>query len=256
MSVLRTLEDKIAGLVEGTFGRVFRAEVRPVELAHRLEREMDLHRTVSLSRTYAPHRYAVWLSPQDRERFAGIEREVLDELGGHLLEHARREELVLAERPDIVFETDPALALGEFGIEVRSDEQPSAGRPRGAPAPAPPAGHTMVYSTSARHQEALGATAVPGGGTPALVVEGRRLPVGAGGATIGRSRSCDIVLADANISRRHAQIVTTGGGWAIKDLGSTNGLRVNGRAVGGEPVPIAPGDRIEIGTVPAQFEVA
>ena len=71
MSVLRNLESKLAGLVEGTFGRVFRAEVRPEELARRLGREMDEHRTVSLSRTYVPNEYVVYLSPQDRERFAG-----------------------------------------------------------------------------------------------------------------------------------------------------------------------------------------
>ena len=68
MSVLRSLESKIAGLVEGTFGRVFPSEVRPVELAHKLAREMDEHRTVSLSRTYVPNEYVVWLSPDDRAR--------------------------------------------------------------------------------------------------------------------------------------------------------------------------------------------
>ncbi len=73
MSVLRNLESKLAGLVEGTFGRVFRSEVRPEELARRLAREMDEHRTASLSRTYAPHEYVVWLSPQDRERYAPID---------------------------------------------------------------------------------------------------------------------------------------------------------------------------------------
>ena len=56
MSVLRNLESKIAGLVEGTFGRVFRSEVRPVEIARKLAREMDEHKTVSVSRTYVPER--------------------------------------------------------------------------------------------------------------------------------------------------------------------------------------------------------
>ena len=68
MSVLRNLESKLAGLVEGTFGRVFRSEVRPAELARRLAREMDEHRTVGLSRTYAPTEFDVYLSPPDRER--------------------------------------------------------------------------------------------------------------------------------------------------------------------------------------------
>ena len=72
MSVLRNLESKIAGLVEGTFGRVFRSEVRPVEIARKLAREMDEHRAPSLSRTYVPNEYVVWLSPEDRARFAGV----------------------------------------------------------------------------------------------------------------------------------------------------------------------------------------
>ena len=66
MSVLRNLESKLAGLVEGTFSRAFKSEVRPVEIARKLAREMDEHRVQSLSRTYVPNEYAVWLSPVRR----------------------------------------------------------------------------------------------------------------------------------------------------------------------------------------------
>src|SRR5829696_7388565 len=119
MSVLRNLEEKLSDLVEGTFGRVFRSQVRPVEIARKLAREMDEHKTVSVSRTYVPNEYAVWLSPEDRERFAGVEHEVIDELGAYLLEHARRERLALISRPQIEFRTDERLSLGEFGIQAR-----------------------------------------------------------------------------------------------------------------------------------------
>ena len=71
MNPLRALETTLANLVEGTFGRLFRSEVRPMELAHRLAREMDEHRTVSVSRVYAPNEYSVWLSPEDRELLRG-----------------------------------------------------------------------------------------------------------------------------------------------------------------------------------------
>src|SRR3989442_5858964 len=114
MSVLRNLESKLADLVEGTFGRVFRSEVRPVELARKLAKEMDEHRTVSVSRTYVPNEYLVYLSPEDRRRYEGVEQEVIDELAGYLLEHARRERLALVSRPAIEFRTDEALELGEF----------------------------------------------------------------------------------------------------------------------------------------------
>ena len=119
MSVLRSIESKIAGLVEGTFSRAFRSEVRPVEIARKLAREMEEHRTLSLSRTYVPNEYRVFLSPRDRERFADYEDALVSELTGYLLEHARRERLVLMSRPVVEFETDDRLGLGEFGIQTR-----------------------------------------------------------------------------------------------------------------------------------------
>ena len=93
MTVLRSLESKIAGLVEGTFSRAFRSEVRPVEIARKLAREMEEHKASSVSRTYVPNEYRVFLSRRDRQRFADYEDALADELSGYLLEHARRERL-------------------------------------------------------------------------------------------------------------------------------------------------------------------
>src|SRR4026207_1297428 len=91
MSVLRSLESKLAGLVEGTFSRAFKSEVRPVEIARKLATEMDDNRVQSLSRVYAPNEYAVWLSPDDRKQFEGYEDELASELAGSLPENPRRE---------------------------------------------------------------------------------------------------------------------------------------------------------------------
>jgi hypothetical protein len=249
MSVLRNLEDKIAGLVEGTFGRVFRTQVRPVEIARKLAREMDEHKTVSVSRTYVPNEYVVWLSPDDRRRFDGVEDEVIDELSAYLLEYARRERLALVSRPQITFDTDERLRLGEFGIQARLV------RPADEAVEQAGHGHTMVYSSAARSQESLQESRVGRRGRPMLVAEGKRYAIGPGGATIGRSRECDIVLGDSNVSRHHAELRPAGDGWAITDLGSTNGVRVNGRDLSAhEPQPLAPGDRLDIGTVDARFE--
>src|SRR5436305_11381886 len=132
MSVLKSLETKIAGLVEGTFSRAFRSEVRPVEIARKLAREMEEHRSFSVSRTYAPNECRVFLSPRDRQRFASYESALSAELAGYLLEQARGERLTLLSRPVIEFETDERLGLGEFGIQTRVVQPPDDSGP---PAP-------------------------------------------------------------------------------------------------------------------------
>jgi FHA domain-containing protein len=248
MSVLRSLESKIAGLVEGTFGRVFPSEVRPVELAHKLAREMEEHRTVSLSRTYVPNEYVVWLSPEDRARYDGVEQPVIDELCAYLLEHARRERLTMASRPVIELRTDEGLSLGEFGIQARLVRAPDA--PAGEAAQGDH-GHTAVYRAQAVEDQGQ----APPVATRALVVtEGKRLPLSPRGSVVGRSRDCDVVLGDPNVSRRHARIWLEGGRWEIEDLGSTNGVKVNERAIGSAH-PLAPGDRIKLGTAELVFEL-
>jgi hypothetical protein len=254
MNLLKSVETTIANLLEGAFGRVFRSEVRPMELARKLAREMDEHRTVSVSRVYVPNEYSVYLSPEDRARYEGVEEDVIDELCAYLLEHARREDLVLASQPHISFHTDERLALGEFGIQallVRPDghsEQPQE------PEPPQEHGQTMIYSTSARLAGPLEETTARRRSRALLSVGGRRLLVPPAGGTIGRSRDCEIVLEDAGISRRHAEIRLGADGWTVEDLGSTNGVRVNGRAVTGAQ-PLAAGDRVELGSTEILFEL-
>jgi len=275
MNPLRTLENTIAGIVEGTFGRLFRAEVRPMEPAHKLAREMDENTTTSVSRVYAPNEYSVWLSPRDRARYEGVEDEVIEELCAYLLEHARAEELALASAPQIAFHTDEDLRLGEFGIEARmarpapevGGEHDSAAAASPARLPAVPGsrprarepahGSTMIFSDADRVREAIrhsGARRRPA--KALLVVSGRRMLVPPRGATIGRSRDCDIVLQDAGVSRRHAELrPREAEGWTIEDLGSTNGVRVNGRAIAGQH-ELSAGDRIGVGSTELLFEIA
>jgi hypothetical protein len=251
MSVFRSLESKIASLVEGTFSRAFRSEVRPVEIARKLAREMEEHRSLSISRVYVPNEYAVYLSPADRERFRELEGQLVDELGAYLLEHARRERFALMSRPVIEFRTDDRLRLGEFGIQARLVQ------PGGEPAAEPSqgeSGHTMIYSAAERLQEPLEERARERAKTALLVTDGKRLVVGAAGATLGRSRDCDIVLADGNVSRRHAEVRPRGEGWMIADLGSTNGVTVNGARIEQAQL-LRGGDRIEIGTTQLTFEL-
>jgi hypothetical protein len=252
MSVLRNLEEKIAGLVEGTFSRAFRSEVRPVEIARKLAREMEEHKSFSVSRTYVPNEYRVFLSPGDRQRFAEYEEALASELAGYLLEHARRERLVMLSRPTIEFETDDRLGLGEFGIQTRV-VQPEH-EPEAAPAPAEQSGRTMVYSAAGRVAEPLEERARERRQTALLLFEGRRLIVGPAGVTLGRSSRCEVVLDDPNVSRQHAELRPRGGSWVLTDLGSTNGSSVNGRRIDA-PTVVKPGDEIELGTSVMTFEL-
>ena len=113
MSVLRSLESKLAGLVEGTFSRAFKSEVRPVEIARKLAKEMDEHKVQSLSRVYAPNEYAVWLSPDDRKQFEGYEDE-LAQRAGRLPARARaaREDRAASRSPQIDVQDRRAAAAG------------------------------------------------------------------------------------------------------------------------------------------------
>ena len=111
----------------------------------------------------------------------------------------------------------------------------------------------MVYSAAGRVSESLEERAHARQHRALLLFGGRRLVVGPAGVTIGRSRGCDIVLDDPNVSRQHAEIRPRGGSWVLTDLGSTNGSSINGRRLTG-PEVVRPGDEIEIGTTPMRFE--
>jgi hypothetical protein len=253
MSMLRNLEAKLGGLVEGAFGRAFRTSVQPVELAHKLAKEMEDNQMASVSRVYVPNHYRVFLSPQDREQFASYEPALRKELSDYLLEHARQEQFALSTRPQVEFHTDERLDLGEFGIQAQLLAPPDEEEPEGQAAPAPSEGdfgHTMVYSPS---RDARRIEPVDDRRQALLVGDGRRNVLSGSRVVLGRSREADIVLQDPNVSRRHAELRRDEGGWQVVDLGSTNGIKVNGRRVDNQP--LRPGDQITIGVTDLTFEL-
>ena len=261
MSVLRAIERKIEGLFEGVFGRAFRTHVQPVELARKLAKEMDEHRSVSVSRVYAPNEYNLYLSPTDREQFASYEGSLVGELQEYLAEHARREGYALLTPPRVLVHEDPDLAVGEFGIATRMVEPDAATTPeagpaslgtqRGGPPPsvpptpeAPPV--TMIY----RSAESVEPPPPPPPPPPpkevvTLSLDGRTLPLSGPRAVIGRSRECEVRVDDANVSRHHCEVVDEAGGWSVVDLGSTNGTELNGRRI--DRAGLSDGDRITVG---------
>jgi hypothetical protein len=257
MAVLRSIEAKIEALFEGVFGRAFRTNVQPVELARKLGKEMDDHRSISVSRVYVPNEYTIYLSPADRAQFEGYEHKLRGELEEYLTEHAQRERYALLSPPTVLFETDDDLDMGQFGIATRM-VQPAPGGDGAAvadaPASDPAPGMTQIYQSgpptapaAALDVDALEAT------TRAFLVNGAdRRELTGERAVIGRSRECDVQIADPNVSRQHAELRREGGGFVIVDLGSTNGIEVNGRRV--KRATLEPGDRISIGQTDLVFE--
>ncbi|TML53707.1 MAG: DUF2662 domain-containing protein [Actinobacteria bacterium] len=253
MSVLRNIEDKIESLFEGVFGRAFRTNVQPVELARKLVKEMEDHRVISVSRLYVPNEYTVYLSPADREQFANYEESLLGELQDYLAENARREKYVLLSPPRVLMETDEDLEVGEFGIATRMAQGGPEPAPDEAPAPEVAPGATMVYKpkqpdTQAVSAEELGLERE----VATLSWDGRRHEIEKRRVVIGRSKDCDIQVADPNVSRRHAEVRQEGAAHWVVDLDSTNGTEINGRRL--KRAKLRPGDTITVGSTELVFE--
>jgi hypothetical protein len=257
VSVLRSIEHRIESLVEGVFGRAFRSHVQPVELARKLAKEMDEHRTVSISRVYVPNEYELYLSPGDRKQFASYEASLLTELADYLSEHARREGYSLLSTPRVVLEEDEDLAMGEFGIATRLVQPPQGAEAAAQPVPEVGPSATKVFApppaataaVSAEEAEELGLAHEP---RARLTVDGKPYELSQDVVVLGRSRECDITLDDANVSRRHAEVRRDNGNWWIVDLGSTNGVEVNGRRT--QRARLEHDDRIVLGRTEVTFE--
>lgn len=216
---------------------------------------MDAHKTASVQRVYVPNEYTVWLAPPDHDRFEGYEASLEQELSAHLLEHARRHDYDLLTRPVVKLDSDERLRLGEFGIQTRLVRAPQR---QGAEPTQGEQGHTMVYSAEqaqkakAKSKRSAGSRLAQ---TRAIVsIDDRRYVLDGPVASIGRSKDCDCVLSDPNISRKHAELRRTShGDWQVADLGSTNGIKVNGRRVSSSR--LSPGDEVTLGTTTFAFDI-
>jgi hypothetical protein len=252
--MLRAIEHKIEALFEGVFGRAFRTHVQPVELARKLTKEMDEHRSVSVSRVYVPNEYSVYLCAADRDQFSDYEPSLADELQLYLAEHARREGYALLTSPRVVFHTDDDLHVGEFGIATRTVQPGRRAAPDGEPAEDAEPGHTMIYRpkpgppTQAASLAELGLERE----RVSLSWDGEQHEIGRRRVVIGRSKDCDIQLGDPNVSRRHAEVRQEGASYWVVDLDSTNGVEVNGRRL--KRAKLEDGDRIVLGSTELTFK--
>jgi hypothetical protein len=252
MSVLRNIESKLESLFEGVFGRAFRTNVQPVELARKLVKEMDDHRNVSVSRVYVPNEYTIYLSPGDRAQFESYEDQLKGELSEYLAEHARRENYVLLSGPRVQFETDDDLDVGVFGIATRMVQTGGTGEAVGADAE-PNA--TMVYKPTAPGPQATQAASPVDLGIEreiaVLTWNGERHEISKRRVVLGRSKDADVQVADPNVSRRHAELRQEGATYWLIDLDSTNGVEVRGKRV--KRLKLEDGTRFTVGSTEISF---
>jgi hypothetical protein len=226
MGIFARFEKKVEGAVSGVFARAFKGDVQPVEIAARLQRELDAEaKLMSRNKRLVPNEFTVQLSQHDHDKLAPYANTLSAELATELRNHAREMGYMFNGPIKIAFELDSSLPTGQFTVssEAVAGISPRAGR----------------ASETAINRAPL-----------VLELNGTRHPLQPPGLVIGRGSDADLRINDPGISRRHAQIRVTPAGQAltidIVDLGSTNGIVVNGHRV--QQAPLHEGARIEIGS--------
>jgi hypothetical protein len=215
---LQQFEERLERLVEGTLAKPFRSNLQPVEIGRRLTREMDLHRRVGVRGLIAPNAFAVTLAPADVERFSNFIDALSRELSDAAREHAKNEGYLFVGPVEVEIFEGSTLKAGRFTVEAEVRED------------------------------------ADGGFLAELVLtDGRRVQIGTEPLVIGRLPECGVVLADSNVSRRHAELRRAGDTVVLTDLGSTNGTRVNGAPV--RERILASGDEVSVGSTRLIFEM-
>ena len=257
MGFLQGIEKRMESLVEGVFGRAFKRQIHPVEIAKGLTREMDENRMVSVSRTYAPNDFTVHLSPHDAGAIDAYRESLKEELVQYVSTHSRNHSYHMVGPPLVSFMTEESLGLGEFGVTARlTSADQNNDRPQGAPEDT--SGETRIFKTAAIEQGTASITADDAREhglvqeVVELELEGDTYPLeGQGPWVVGRSEKNEIVVSDPNVSRRHAQLSRSGDGFVVEDLDSTNGTMLEGAPIKRER--IEDGDELTFGQTEARF---
>ncbi|MEV4776617.1 DUF3662 and FHA domain-containing protein [Microbacterium sp. LWH12-1.2] len=195
MGLLDSFEKGLERAVNSAFAKTFRSGIQPVEIASALRREADTKAAVvSRDRIIAPNNYVVRLSSDDAERMRGLGRALTDELHALLSKHATSQGYSFA---------------GALSINLEPDEKVATG---------------TVRVTSGTVEGRVSWQAV-------IDVDGRRHSLNKARTVIGRGTDAEITIADAGSSRKHAEVLWDGERAMMRDLGSTNGTKVNGQKV-------------------------
>ncbi|MFE0465184.1 FhaA domain-containing protein [Kitasatospora sp. NPDC058965] len=269
MGVLKKFEQRLEGLVNGTFAKVFKSEVQPVEIAGALQRECDNNATIwNRERTVVPNDFIVELSPHDHERLSPYAGQLGQELAGMVLEYAEAQRYSFLGPLQVNLERADDLDTGLYRVRSRTlaseqPEQPAAyqaapqpgygtpwsqgtAQPTYAGAPVPPSAPAPAPSTP----PANNVRPFPGSGTAAgtrrwIEVNGTRHQITGSACVLGRSTEADVRIDDPGVSRKHAEI-RPGNPAMVLDLGSTNGIVVDGQHT--QRATLRDGSRIVVGS--------
>ena len=237
MGILRDLEKRLEGAVEGFFARALPGGVvQPVELGKRMVRAMDEERTVGADgSTYIPNAFTFRLAPKDFERLDQIRATLKKELIAVAKRARANEGWAMVGEPTIDVVLDRDQKAGTFTVDARFEEDEQS------PDEAEAGPQTQLIQMS------LAADAE-------LVLVGRMSrtwPISKEVVSIGRADTCDVIMSDPGVSRRHAEVRREGDEWVFVDLGSTNGTEVNGKRTNRHR--LTPGDRITVGETTLEF---
>jgi hypothetical protein len=242
MSILRDFEKRLEGAVEGFFARAFRSGLQPVELAKALQRYAANYQQVGVEGVFVPNVYRFTLSEEDVQRFSGFSESLARELADVVRRTAEDRGWQTKGPVRIELEAAPHVRVGTYELRGKAE---AARVPAAAGAASMGASAGATQMTPQRQQRTGASLRVMAGGEV-----GTQFAVGSS-AVIGRLPECDVTLDDPSVSRRHARIHREGNRWTIEDLGSTNGVRVNGEQVGQSE--LHDGDRLDFGGVKMAF---
>ncbi|MGE7384923.1 FhaA domain-containing protein [Streptomyces sp. NPDC004126] len=258
MGVLKRFEQRLEGLVNGTFAKVFKSEVQPVEIAGALQRECDNNATIwNRERTVVPNDFIVELSAGDYERLSPYSGQLGDELAGLVRDYAKQQRYSFMGPIKVHLEKAEDLDTGLYRVRSRtlasstSQDSPQGAQggqggygypPVGAPPmpPGPPAG-----GPGSRPGAAPAAPGAPGATRRWIEINGTRHQISRPTLVLGRSTEADVRIDDPGVSRRHCEI-RTGTPPTIQDLGSTNGIVVDGQHT--TRATLRDGSRIVVGS--------
>lgn len=274
MGVLKRFEQRLEGLVNGTFAKVFKSEVQPVEIAGALQRECDNNATIwNRDRTVVPNDFIVELSTGDYERLAPYSGQLGDELSGMVREYAKQQRYTFMGGVKVHLEKADDLDTGLYRVRSRTlasseSQSPAAqqaparsgGAPQqrpggyGQPAGAPPMPSAPPGARPGARSGGAGVGPQPQGQTRRWIeINGTRHQISRSTLVLGRSTDADVRIDDPGVSRRHCEI-RVGTPPTVQDLGSTNGIVVDGQHT--TRATLRDGSRIVVGSTTIVYRQA